>query len=143
MVAAKHILACSDLSENSVPALRHAAHYAKTHATKITLLHVYDPRAFIPPQVLASGEGTLSTERELRADLEKVRDELMAGLEVEIALLAEHSAARAVVQYAEEQKVDLIVLGSHGRGGIEHWLIGSVAERVVRHAKCNVFVVRV
>lgn len=142
MVAAKHILACSDLSENSVPALRHAAQYAKTHATRVTLLHVYDPHGFIPPQALASPEGTHTTEVELRADLEKVRDELMAGIDVEIALVADHAAARAVVRYADDHDVDLIVIGSHGRGGIEHWLIGSVAERVVRHAKCNVFVVR-
>ena len=143
MVAAKHILACCDLSENSVPALRHAAEYAKTHATKVTLLHVYDPHAFIPPQALALPRGAYPTEQELRADLEKVRDELMAGIDVEIVLSGEHSAARAVLEYADDHDVDLIVIGSHGRGGVEHWLIGSVAERVVRHAKCNVCVVRV
>ncbi len=142
MVAAKHILACSDLSENSVPALRHAAQYAKTHATKVSLLHVRDPHAFIPPQALASEEGAHTTEQELLSDLEKLRDELMAGIDVELALVADHSPARAVVEYADDHDVDLIVMGSHGRGRIEHWLIGSVAERVVRHAKCNVFVVR-
>lgn len=142
MVAAKHILACSDLSENSVPALRHAAHYAKTHATKVTLLHVRDPHPFIPPQALIPEEGAHTTEQELLSDLEKLRDELMAGIDVELALVADHSPARAVVEYADDHDVDLIVMGSHGRGRIEHWLIGSVAERVVRHAKCNVFVVR-
>jgi nucleotide-binding universal stress UspA family protein len=61
---------------------------------------------------------------------------------VELAVIADHAPARAICDYAESHGVDLIVLGSHGRGGMERWLIGSVAERVVRHAACNVYVVR-
>ena len=57
-------------------------------------------------------------------------------------VVADHAPAKAICDYAETHGVDLIIVGSHGRGGVERWLIGSVAERVVRHATCNVYVVR-
>src|SRR4029453_11201549 len=57
-------------------------------------------------------------------------------------VLTSNSPAAAIVEEAEEEGVDLIVLGTHGRGAIGHLLVGSVAERVVRTASCPVLTVR-
>ena len=62
----------------------------------------------------------------------------------EVAARTEHfgRAADEIVLQAKEDKVDLLVMGSHGRSGLSHLLVGSVAESVVRHAPCPVLVVR-
>jgi nucleotide-binding universal stress UspA family protein len=52
------------------------------------------------------------------------------------------SPARTIVEYADANGFDLIVMGTHGRGGVAHLLLGSVAERVVRTARCPVLTVR-
>jgi nucleotide-binding universal stress UspA family protein len=57
-------------------------------------------------------------------------------------VLASNAPATAIVEYANEEGVDLIVLGTHGRGAVAHLLVGSVAERVVRTAPCPVLTVR-
>jgi nucleotide-binding universal stress UspA family protein len=51
-------------------------------------------------------------------------------------------AVQEIIKYADENHIDLIVLGTHGRSGMLHWLMGSVAEKVVQYAHCPVLVVR-
>jgi nucleotide-binding universal stress UspA family protein len=140
-MAAKHILACIDFSKQSTLALKEVGEYARANGSKVTLIHISDPRAFIPPQAVLEPE-TVTSAQEHEAALEKLRDQHLKGLDVQIAVLSDHAPARAICDYAEEHDTDLIVLGSHGRGGMERWLIGSVAERIVRHATSNVYVVR-
>ena len=141
-MAAKHILACTDFSEHSVQALRQVAEYAKANNSKVTLIHISDPQAFIPPQaVLEPAEGQPDEEAH-KAELEKLAREHLSGLDVDLVVVADHAPARAICDYANQHDIDLIAVGSHGRGGVERWLIGSVAERIVRHAKANVFVFR-
>ena len=140
-MAAKHILACIDFSEHSTRALAEVGEYARANGSRVTLVHVSDPQGFIPPQAVL--EPLSATDQGAReAGLAKLRDEHLADVEVELAVVADHAPAKAICEYAEEHGVDLIVVGSHGRGGMERWLIGSVAERVVRHATTNVYVVR-
>ena len=133
-MAAKHILACIDFSEHSTGALAGVGEYARANGSKVTLIHIADPQAFIPPQAVL--EPASATE------LAKLRDAHLEGIEADLAVLEDHAPARAICDYASKHGVDLIVVGSHGRGGMERWLIGSVAERVVRHANANVYVVR-
>ena len=140
-MAAKHILACVDFSEHSTRALTEVGEYARANGSKVTLIHISDPQGFIPPQaVLEPVDRTDDAAH--RAELAKLRDEHLADLEVDLAVTSDHAPARAICDYAEGHGIDLIVIGSHGRGGMERWLIGSVAERVVRHANANVYVVR-
>jgi len=140
-MAAKHILACIDFSEQSTRALAEVGEYARANGSKVTLIHVCDPHGFIPPQAIL--EPASDTDESVHeAELAKLRDQQLGDLQVELAVLSDHAPAQAICAYAEEHDVDLIVVGSHGRGGMEHWLIGSVAERVVRHAATNVYVVR-
>ena len=140
-MAAKHILACIDFSEHSTRALTEVGEYARANDSKVTLIYISNPQGFIPPQAIL--EPTSETDEAAHeAELAKLRDQHLSDVPVELAVIADHAPARAICDYAESHGVDLIVLGSHGRGGMERWLIGSVAERVVRHAACNVYVVR-
>jgi nucleotide-binding universal stress UspA family protein len=140
-MAAKHILACVDFSEQSTRSLAGLGEYARAAGSKVTLIHISDTHAFVPPQAVLEG-ASATDETAHRAELGQLRDQHLADVAVEIAVLADHAPAKAICEYAESHGVDLIVVGSHGRGGVERWLIGSVAERVVRHATTNVYVVR-
>lgn len=140
-MAAKHILACVDFSEQSTRALDEVGEYARANGSKVTLIHIADPQAFIPPQAVVEPQSA-TDETAHAAELATLRDRHLSDLEVDIAIVEDHAPARAICDYAAEHGVDLIVVGSHGRGGMERWLIGSVAERVIRHATANVFVVR-
>jgi nucleotide-binding universal stress UspA family protein len=140
-MSAKHILACVDFSEHSTRSLAEVGEYARANGSKVTLIHVSDTQAFVPPQSVLE-PASANEEAAHRAALTTLRDQKLGDIEANIAVLADHAPAKAICEYAEEHGVDLIVVGSHGRGGVERWLIGSVAERVVRHATSNVYVVR-
>ena len=140
-MAAKHILACIDFSEHSTRALAEVGEYARANGSKVTLIYIADPQSFIPPQAVLEPASS-SDDAAHEAELAKLRDEQLSDVPVELAVVADHAPAKAICTYAEAHGVDLIIVGSHGRGGMERWLIGSVAERVVRHAASNVYVVR-
>lgn len=140
-MAAKHILACIDFSEHSTRALAEVGEYARANGSKVTLIYISDPQSFVPPQAILE-PASQADDTAHETELAKLRDEHLSDIAVELAVVPDRAPARAICDYAEGHGVDLIVLGSHGRGGMERWLIGSVAERVVRHAACNVYVVR-
>lgn len=68
--------------------------------------------------------------------------ELEAAFEVESVVLRDVAPAPAIAQYAEEQRIDLLILGTHGRRGVRRFLLGSVTEEVLRLAPCAVLAVR-
>ena len=141
-MAAKHILVGTDFSEPARSAIQSVGEYARAHGSRVTLAYVRDPRAFVPPQAVLEPEGGLFDEENIKAKLSSLRDALLSDVDAETLLLEDHSPARALCEFAEHNDVDAIAVGCHGHGRIEHWLIGSVAERIVRHAHCNVFVYR-
>lgn len=132
--------------DGSRPA-RRAVEYAVEHFpdSSITLLYVMDPmldygrrRAF--PGYRQDDE--FANEREKGEHvLESVLESVPEGIDVETALEA-GEPARTIVGFAEEQDVDGIVIGSHGRQGASRYLLGSVAELVVRRSPVPVTVVR-
>ena len=140
-MAAKHILACIDFSDQSTRALTEVGEYARANGSKVTLIHISDTHPFVPPQTILE-TASVTDETAHRDELVKLRDQHLTEVEVELQVVPDHAPAKAICEYAEKHAVDLIVVGSHGRGGMERWLIGSVAERVVRHAATNVYVVR-
>lgn len=141
-MAAKHILVGVDFSEQSRRTIEEVSEYATANRSKVTLVYVSDPKAFVPPQAVLLPEGGKPDEETYKADLAKLREELLSGVDGDSVVIVDHAPARAICDYAKKNQVDLIAVGSHGHGAVERWLIGSVAERVVRHAHCNVFVVR-
>ena len=82
-------------------------------------------------------------EESVRREMARLRDAHLAGVgEVELMIEQHASAAEGICEVAETSGADLVVLSTHGRTGLSHMLIGSVAERVVRHAPCPVLTLR-
>jgi nucleotide-binding universal stress UspA family protein len=138
----RKILCAIDFSEPSRVAMRRAVELAASSGASLTLLHVYlAPLA--PAEMLPDPRWLKAVIDEAGAALTTWRAEAREGgaREVQVAML-EGVAWSCIVQVAREGGHDLVVVGTHGRTGIKHALLGSVAERVVRHAPCPVLVVR-
>ena len=141
----KRICCPIDFSDASRAAMELAADLARRFGAELLLLHAYPIPGYTFPDgsVVASPkmlqELADGAERHLEAWR---RDAEVAGASrVEAAKVAGEPAAE-IVSFAREQGVDLLVLGTHGRTGLEHALMGSIAERVVRRARCPVLTVR-
>jgi nucleotide-binding universal stress UspA family protein len=141
------ILVPTDFSETADAALDYAKQLATTMGASLHLLHVFtDPYAVAAcaPEVYAA----VPPEARARA-LEEARQRLLERLDSteEQRLRGTRGIVRGltapqIVDYATSQDIDLIVMGTHGRRGMAHLLLGSVAEHVVRIATCPVLTVR-
>ena len=144
----KNLLVSTDFSPASMLAIDAAAMLARAFGAKVTLAHVFDPAPLTPmaSSQLSSAEQLeveQGYEQRLHSALEKLRDEKLGGVaDVKVALILGKSPAESLCRYAEKEQIDLIVLATHGRTGLTRMLIGSVAERVVRHAPCPVLTLR-
>ena len=148
MIALKQILVASDFSEPSTAALAYGRELARSFGAALTVLHIADDtmsRAYgIDGGVLLTDPGL---QRQLEADAlimvnALIADEERVQLKARGVVLSSTAPAAAIVSYAHESNIDLIVMGTHGRSGIAHLLMGSVAERVVQTAPCPVLTVR-
>lgn len=143
------IIVPTDFSPASMLAVDAGAKLAKSFDAEITLLFVYDP-SLLSPLFVVPGGGALVTTPKLeefegtaKVELERIRDERLGGLrKVTFAIAKSPSAAEGICDYARASEGDLIVIATHGRTGLAHMLIGSVAEKVVRHASCPVLTLR-
>jgi len=145
MVALKNILVATDFSEPSAVALAYGRDLARSYGARLHVLHVIED-----VMIRYSSEIGFALP-ELQADLEKAArrdlDALIAEddrrtMEVVSTIETSVNIPGAIVAYARECDIDLIVTGTHGRGAVSHLLMGSVAERVVRSAPCPVLTVR-
>ncbi len=146
MIKLKRIMAATDFSECSDHALRYACEFAETFGAELHLVNVTEPPAAaysefgigyvgvekLDEDLQRGAEAKLNTlpSQEWQAKLKIVRKAILGSTFVEL------------VQYAKKQDIDMIVLGTHGRGAIAHMLMGSTAEKVVRKAPCPVLTVR-
>lgn len=143
-VRIRSILVPTDFSDASTKALAYAAALAEQFEAKITLLYVNEPIAmpdFANSFPLAMENDTLiSTFKE---NLERLVKKNLADPElVEKTIVRQGRAFHEITEAARTLKVDLIVISTHGYSGMAHAILGSVTERVVRHAPCPVLVVR-
>lgn len=148
MAFATHILVPTDFSDASKLAVNAAAVLAEQLGAKVTLIHVHDPEALRPPATLGwspAQQKDLDSEVEqaVADSLDALRTSQLAKVkDLDSAVLHDSSAPHAICAYAEKIGADLIVIATHGRTGLKHLLIGSVAERVVRHATMPVLTLR-
>ncbi len=141
----KTILVPLDLSPRASKALHYARAFAAQFGSKLRLLHVTEPLAY-PTDLgyapVVSGELENELQEGSRERLQVIVDDLrQSGLSVEGALRVGRPHTE-IAATAAELGADLLVLTTHGFTGLKHVLLGSVAERVVRHAPCPVLVVR-
>ena len=140
----KRICCPIDFSDASRAAMEVAADLARRNAGELTLLHAYPIPGYTFPDgsVVASPKMMQDLADQAARHLEEWRGEAeKLGAPRVGALTAVGEPAAEIVALAAEQKFDLLVLGTHGRTGLEHALMGSVAERVVRRARCPVLTV--
>jgi universal stress protein A len=143
-MTAQRFLVPVDFSEDANQAVKYATDLASKLGARMTLLHVI--------QLLPFGSGdmgvtvpytyTQDLEAEITSRMQVYLERVTAaGLEGEIAV-AHGVPFQEILETAKAQQVNLIIMGTHGRTGLQHVLMGSVAEKVVRLAPCPVLVVR-
>jgi universal stress protein A len=141
MISWNRILVPTDLSEASASAVREGVSLARTFGAHMMLLYVGDG-----PATESATDFPLGLDAEIPdADRERLIQLLTPfdqdQLHPELVVCA-GAAAQEIVRCAQDREVDLIVMGTHGRSGVKHMLLGSVAEKVIRTAPCPVLVVR-
>lgn len=146
MKLTQNILVATDFSIAANLAVEAAAVMARQNDAKVTIVHVFEATPFAP---LVEDPDTGKTMVEpvardkIHRQLREIRDTKMDGVRsVKTALVVSANAAEGIIHYAEREDCDLIVLSTHGRSGLTQLLIGSVAEKVVRHAPCPVLTLR-
>ena len=140
----KRICCPIDFSDASRAAMEVAADLARRNAGELTLLHAYPIPGYTFPDgsVVASPKMMQDLADQAARHIEEWRAEAeRLGAPRVSAVTVVGEPAGEIVAYAAEQRVELLVLGTHGRTGLEHALMGSVAERVVRRARCPVLTV--
>jgi len=144
MVAIRNILVATDFSEPSGVAMAYGRDLARNYNARLHVLHVvedvltrYSTEAgFLLPSLQED------LEKAAQLDLQsRITDEDRSQLNALPIVVSGVSIAEGIVAYAKEHSIDLIVTGTHGRGAVKHFLMGSVAERVVRTAPCPVLTV--
>ena len=134
----KSILVPTDFSELSDAAVLYATDMARTFGARLYLLHVPEKTGENVEANFPVGQFETAARARLGAllrpkDIERLRPEYVVRI---------GTPAHEIVRYADARDVDLIVMGTHGRSGVAHLLMGSVAEQVVRTAPCPVLLVR-
>ncbi|TAK53490.1 MAG: universal stress protein [Bacteroidetes bacterium] len=144
MVSIKNILCPIDYSVYSEMALKYAIEFAEKYQAKLYLMHVLDIRVYDinDPDLYNVNIIDEETINKLRERLLKcVNEDAKNKISVE-AIIIQGVPFAEIIKTAKECKIDLIVLGTHGRTGLSHAIMGSVAEKVVRKAPCPVLTIR-
>ena len=142
----RRILAPSDLSELSTKSLLYALRLGAALKAEIIALHVsdvlLDPPDWIEIGMSSSGE-TESWRQEIKREFDQHLDQL-AKMPANLIRVLRYSQDpwREITAVAAEMAADLLVISTHGRSGLEHFLRGSDAEKIVREAPCPVLVIR-
>jgi nucleotide-binding universal stress UspA family protein len=134
MINVRKVLYATDFSSYSNLAYFHAVALAESHKAALIVAHVQTPEGVL------SRETSPKDRAHWRGQLEQIHP-LNSEIPVEHVLL-EGNAAKEIIYFATANNVDLIVMGTHGRTGLERLLMGSVAETVLRNAPCSVLVVK-
>jgi nucleotide-binding universal stress UspA family protein len=147
MLAIRKILVGTDFSPCSDAALRYGRDLARQFGAALHLMHVVAPAG---PVDIVGMSGYVAAVPEIEAQAEKLDLERLEAMLTEeerktlcvtTVLHYMEPPAQALVEYARSQGIDLMVVGTHGRRGLTHLILGSVAERIVRTAPCPVLIV--
>jgi universal stress protein A len=126
--------------QNSLDALELARQFAVKNKSEILLLHVI-PRGMVKPDLPGYQDLFADSERKAADELERIATNHLTGCSYQVVVRS-GNPAETILQAAQELGVDLIVMATHGRRGLTHLVLGSVAERVLREAPCLVLTKR-
>ena len=140
----KKILCPVDFSEFTDEILAHAVSIAKRFDSELHLIHVIpNLNYFTPCESFLTPENLVAIERNIEGEVGKDFDKITKKLDLPFKRIVKTGVTFVeIIDYIKDQDIDLVVMGTHGRSGIEHILIGSVAEKVVRKSPCPVLTVR-
>ena len=147
MIALKNVLVATDFGEAAEAALDYGREFARSFGASLHVLNVVDnvlmrvggAEAFLGVYPDVQREVDEAARRQLD---QRISDEDRRTLRAKAVAITSNATAAAIVGYAADEKIDLIIMGTHGHGMIAHLLLGSVAEKVVRMAPCPVLTVR-
>jgi universal stress protein A len=138
VVHLKNILVPLDFSEMSLKSLKYAVPFAQQFGAKVTLLHVVEPTAYTQDFTCLPALGT-----EHRAAVQKQLEDIRMTIftpELPVEISIRHNFVfDGIVEAAREIRADLIITTTHGHTGLNHLLMGSTAENIVRRAPCSWF----
>jgi nucleotide-binding universal stress UspA family protein len=146
MSAIRCILVPTDFSEGSGAALAYAQTLAQAFGARIELVHAWAAPPYIPAEAIVdAGQGAQALSVLAAQHAQQQMQELLAqrgGLSGASVTTRAGDPTHVILELAEAKQADLIVMGTHGRSGLSHLLMGSVTEKVVRRATCPVLTVR-
>lgn len=134
----KKILCPVDFDDNSVEALAMAMDLARQHDAKLFLFHAAPP---VDPLIVSAPIVFAREKEDARKNLNQMAESHLKDMKHETMLRVGHPAPE-IIAAVSETGADLVVMATHGRTGVSHLVLGSVAEKVVREAPCPVLIVR-
>ena len=142
VIELQKILVPIDFSDHSRKAFAYALKFAEQFGSELELVNVVTPVIYAEGMVLPAAMENLDqqTEEHAKKELDKMADEA-PKVNVRTAVLTGNPYDE-IVTHARKQKTDLLLITTHGRTGLQHFLLGSTAEKILRHAPCPVMVVR-
>ncbi|MDH3198158.1 MAG: universal stress protein [Candidatus Krumholzibacteria bacterium] len=145
MLAFKIIVVPTDFSDHSLRALPYAVSLAEKFNARLKVIFVSEPALQVADVAwVGIDERSMSQEHleEARRNLERIAlEQVPTDVQVDAEVLT-GDAVEAVISYARDVNADLVVMATHGRGGLSHMLMGSVAEQIVRKAPCPVLTLK-
>lgn len=145
MIAIKHILVATDFSEPSEVALKYGRDLARAYGATLHVVHVIED--LVAMHGAEIGFAMVDVQRNIEVAVTRDLEDAVGsidrdGLDVRTTVTRAPNVSHAITDYARNNDIDLVIVGTHGRGAIHRFLIGSVAERVMRTAPCPVLTVR-
>jgi nucleotide-binding universal stress UspA family protein len=141
MASPKRYLVPIDFSPGSLTALRYAVRLARENRGKLFLVHVVPPLTYPTAALLPDHFAIMK--KKTRKEMQKAaRRHGLRADRSRLLVVEREDVARAITALAKKFRVTMIVMGSHGRTGLERMMLGSVAERTLRYSSCPVLIVK-
>ncbi|OPY00542.1 MAG: hypothetical protein A4E61_01982 [Syntrophorhabdus sp. PtaB.Bin184] len=140
----KKILCPVDFSEFTKDVITCAADISKQYGAELHVLHVIPNLTYFTPyESFLTPENLVAMEKNIQDEVDRDFKKVLGEVGIDVRKVVRTGVAFVeIIDYAKTEGIDLIVMGTHGRSGIEHILIGNVAEKVVRKSPCPVMTIR-